>query len=255
MDILPLPAFTDNYIWIMAHKDLGVFDCVDPGSASPVLQYAQTSGLNLRTILITHHHHDHIGGVAALQSHVPHCLIIAPHDSRISLATQRVLNGEHIAEDPWQFEVMSIPGHTATHIAYYEPHQELLFCGDTLFSAGCGRVFDGTMEELHVSLTKLNQLPPTTRVFCAHEYTRDNLKFAKAVEPKNQAIQEYNARLLEQPSQCSLPSTLGMEQAINPFLRTSYHDVIQYAIEHGAPNSESFEVFNTLRTQKNMFYL
>ena len=253
MTVFPIPAFLDNYIWAIIDKEVGVFDCVDPGEAEPVFDFAKSHQLKLRTILLTHHHNDHIGGVGQLIKTYPSCLVYGPNDPRIPFITHHVHENQYIHVGNYAFKVLYNPGHTSSHISYYEPKQGWLFCGDTLFSAGCGRVFDGTMEELHRSMLLFKKLPPATKVFCAHEYTQQNLRFAQNVEPQNVAIQEHAKKLSHQSNPCSLPSTLSLEQSINPFLRTDIQDVIHYALNHGATSSTSFEVFKTLRNQKNIF--
>ncbi|TAL61790.1 MAG: hydroxyacylglutathione hydrolase [Legionella sp.] len=253
MSINPVPAFNDNYIWVLQDDQTDLFDCVDPGDAQPIIQYAKDRQLQLRAILLTHHHADHIGGVAALIQAFPSCRIYGPQDSRIPHVTDVVQAHESIHLGSNHFKILSNPGHTSTHISYYEPQKGLLFCGDTLFSAGCGRVFDGTIEELHQSLLLFKNLPLTTQVFCAHEYTLQNLAFAQQVEPQNQAIKTYIEQIQQQKLGCTLPSILKMEREINPFLRTDIPEVIHYARSHGAAAADSLTVFTTLRECKNRF--
>jgi len=253
MDILPISAFLDNYIWVIPDHQTGVFDCVDPGDAAPILQFAKSSKLNLRTILLTHHHNDHIGGVAQLVKAYPSCVVYGPYDARIPYITRQVHEHEIIKTGHYTFKILSNPGHTSSHISYYEQQQGWLFCGDTLFSAGCGRVFDGTMEQLHQSLLLFKSLPPTTKVFCAHEYTAQNLRFAQSVEPGNQSIQHYAQKLKKNYQTCTLPSTLALELSINPFLRTDNQEVKKYALKHGASSESSLDVFRVLRNQKDRF--
>ena len=253
MKVLPVRAFLDNYIWIIIDEATKVFDCVDPGEAKPVLQWAASNGYNLRAILLTHHHQDHIGGVPDLIKAFPKCTVYGPDDSRIPNVHKTVREQDTFTLGSHHFKVLSNPGHTSTHISYYEPQEEWVFCGDTLFSAGCGRVFDGTMEELHESMLMFKKLPPTTRVFCGHEYTQQNLGFALSVEPENKTVQDYLGRLNKQTIHCTLPSTIGMELLINPFLRTDAEEVQAYAQNHGAANTDSLNVFRILRNQKNVF--
>lgn len=253
MNIFPIPAFSDNYIWAIIDKEKGLFDCVDPGEADPVFHFAKSNQLKPRAILLTHHHDDHIGGVGQLIKALPNTLVYGPHDSRIPYITNLVTENQIITVGTNQFRVLSNPGHTSTHISYYEPNNGWLFCGDTLFSAGCGRVFDGTMEQLHQSMHLFKNLPLTTKIFCAHEYTRQNLRFALSVEPQNQTIIKYTHQLENQSSICSLPSTLEIELLINPFLRTDIKEVIAYAQHHGALSTKSLDVFTILRNQKNIF--
>ena len=253
MNPFPLQAFTDNYIWLLINKTAGFIDCIDPGDPLPVLDFLSEKALTLRSILITHHHQDHIGGLARLSQTFPACKIFGPVDSRIPGVKQRVEPGDLVNIEPYHFHIVSNPGHTSTHISYYEPHKGWLFCGDTLFSAGCGRVFDGTLEQLHQSLLLFKKLPPATKVFCAHEYTQQNLGFALQVEPHNKTIKNHIEQIKNAPSTCSLPSSIGLECDINPFLRTDRHDVQNYALSKGAVSTESLEVFRTLRQQKDEY--
>lgn len=253
MILFPLGALTDNMIWLFLDSDQGLFDCVDPGEALPVLRYARDKKLTLRSILLTHHHGDHIAGVGQLLEEFPLCKVYGPDDARIPYVHEVVHEDQTISLAPLSFRVLFNPGHTSSHISYYEPTKEWLFCGDTLFSAGCGRVFDGTIEELHASLQRFKTLPPETKLCCGHEYTRQNLRFAASVEPDNAIIQSYAKELNTAATRCSLPSNMGLELDINPFLRTDKASVQAYALKHGALNTESLEIFKTLRAQKNGF--
>lgn len=248
-EVTPIKAFTDNYIWAIQDPNANLFDCVDPGDAQPVIDFANTQNLQLRSILLTHHHQDHIGGVAKLLQHYPLCRVYGPDDIRIPYVNHQVHQHQTIHVGTHTFNILFNPGHTSGHISYYEPQKGWLFCGDTLFSAGCGRVFDGTLQELHQSLQLFKSLPPTTQIFCAHEYTHQNLRFAQTVEPHNSFINDYLKKL----PPCSLPSTLKQELLINPFLRTDSTEVQHYAIHHGAASTDSLEVFRVLREQKNSF--
>lgn len=251
MTIHPIPAFSDNYIWALVDNSL--FDCVDPGEIQPVLDFAQAHHLTLRSILITHHHQDHIGGVNQLKKHYPECIIYGPSDPRINDVAVVVEKDQIITVGEHTFQILFNPGHTSTHISYFEPEKHWLFCGDTLFSAGCGRVFDGTLEQLHRSLNLFKTLPKTTKIFCAHEYTKKNLQFAQTVEPGNQEINDYLDDFKSNSTSCTLPSTLQRELLINPFLRTDVKGVQDYAMRHGAHSDQSLEVFRVLREQKNLF--
>jgi hydroxyacylglutathione hydrolase len=252
MTILPISAFFDNYIWAIIDKNAGIFDCVDPGDAEPVLQFAHKNHLNLRTILLTHHHDDHIAGVSKLTKAYPSCIVYGPNDSRIPNVNRTVYKHQTVQVGQCVFKILFNPGHTSTHISYYEPQQEWLFCGDTLFSAGCGRVFDGSLEQLHQSIHLFKALPPSTKIFCAHEYTQQNLRFAQTVEPNNTIIQNYLQKLQDAP-QCTLPSTLAVELQINPFLRTHEAEVQKFALQNGATSNDSLDVFKVLRQEKNVF--
>lgn len=253
MTILPIAAFLDNYIWAIIDEGAGVFDCVDPGDADPVLHFARTRQLKLRSILLTHHHADHIGGVSKLIKCNSSCIVYGPEDSRIPFVTVRVHEHQKIQVGHCVFTILFNPGHTSSHISYYEARQEWLFCGDTLFSAGCGRVFDGTLEQLHQSLHLFKSLPSSTQIFCAHEYTLQNLRFAETVEPNNAQVTHYIQKLSNHSKSCTLPSTLDLERSINPFLRTNEPEVVKFAERHGARSNQSLEVFRVLRDEKNRF--
>lgn len=253
MTIFPIPAFSDNYIWAIIDKTAGALDCVDPGDAVPVVQFAHANQLELRSVLLTHHHQDHIGGVYQLCKSYPLCIVYGPNDPRIPYVNSTIQQHQTIQIGKCVFKILFNPGHTSSHISYYEPQHELLFCGDTLFSAGCGRVFDGTIEQLHQSLHLFKTLPPTTKIFCAHEYTQQNLRFAQTVEPNNLAVQHYLQKIHHSKNPCTLPSTLELELSINPFLRTDQLEVQKYALKHGATSNNSLEIFRVLREEKNSF--
>ncbi|MDF1827978.1 MAG: hydroxyacylglutathione hydrolase [Legionellaceae bacterium] len=243
MTIIALPAFQDNYIWVI--KNQIDFICVDPGDALPVIAFAEQEQLRLTHILLTHHHADHIGGVRELEHYFPDVII-----HNIFELTQKPA---FIQLGQYQFNILNTPGHTRTHVCYFEPNQHWLFCGDTLFSAGCGRVFDGTMADLYASLQQLKQLPDDTKVYCAHEYTRQNLKFARTVEPDNQAIQAHFIYLKAHPNQNSLPSTIGLEKQINPFLRLDKPEVRAFVQQHGRSTQTPEACFAYLRQAKDNF--
>ncbi|STX29064.1 hydroxyacylglutathione hydrolase [Legionella beliardensis] len=252
MTIVPLNAFQDNYIWLLIDT-AGSVICVDPGDAQPVIDYLQKMQLTLKAILITHHHWDHSGGVVELYQHHPRAMVYAPADTRIPLITHTVHDNDLIDLSAWHFRVLSIPGHTSSHICYFETKQQLLFCGDTLFSAGCGRVFDGTYEQLLTSLNLLKNLPEDTKVYCGHEYTRQNLRFAATVEPNNLAIQKYQHVLNQEPNTCSLPSTIALEKQVNPFLRLHEPHVQNYAKMRGCEAKDELSIFKQIRTDKDNF--
>lgn len=219
MLLLPIPAFDDNYIWLFS--DGKAAWVVDPGDAAPVIAALQDRQLALAGILLTHHHGDHTGGITALcrKFAVP---VYGPAESPArELVSHPLRHGDHIQLGHFHFCIIAVPGHTLDHIAFHSAADKLLFCGDTLFSAGCGRVFEGTYAQMHASLQLLAALPDDTRVCCAHEYTLSNLRFAVAVEPDNQAIRDYQAscELLCSSGQPTLPSLLGLEKQVNPFLR------------------------------------
>lgn len=257
MHLLPLPAFSDNYIWLLHNGRQALV--VDPGDAAPVQAALRAHGLQLQAILVTHHHADHVGGVHALRAatgatvYGPAFEVLPEPVERVDASTQLQLLG-------LDWRVLEVPGHTAGHIAWYaEPAGQapLLFCGDTLFSGGCGRLFEGTPAQMHASLQQLAQLPGTTRVACAHEYTLSNLKFACAVEPSNAALIQYRAdcEALRQQQRPTLPSTLAQERAINPFLRCHVQEVAQSAQRFDANTStqDPASVLAALRAWKNAF--
>ncbi|MBI2734500.1 MAG: hydroxyacylglutathione hydrolase [Aquabacterium sp.] len=258
MELLALPAFTDNYIWMLHNGQHALV--VDPGEAAPVLKALQQHGLTLTAILVTHHHPDHTAGLKALQSgHIP---VYGPRHEAIAGITHMVGNGETLVWQGHTIHVLDVPGHTAGHIAYvidHAPHQAhhdpIAFVGDTLFSAGCGRVFDGSMDQLFVSLTRLKQLPDATRVCAAHEYTLSNLRFAKAVEPNNPDLGAYqlHCEALRADALPTLPSTIRTEKAVNPFLRCTEPEVVSSALQHGAKDASPEAVFAALRLWKNTF--
>jgi hydroxyacylglutathione hydrolase len=255
MNLTALPAFTDNYIW-MLHDGARAL-VVDPGEAAPVQAALDAKGLQLAGILVTHHHGDHVGGVDALRSRLQGP-VYGPARERIPEPFEPLVAGDTVQLLGLTFEVFDVPGHTAGHIAYlHRPPLDppILFCGDTLFSAGCGRLFEGTPEQMHASLAQLAALPGNTRVCCTHEYTLSNLRFAAAVEPGNEAIARYTAWCEGERAagRATLPSTISLELTINPFLRCSQPEVAATARTHGAPNDEPVAVFAALREWKNQF--
>jgi len=254
MAVKALPAFKDNYIWILTNTNEKIFDCVDPGDAQPVLKYIEKTGYSLRAILLTHHHYDHTGGVNDLKKKFPDVEIYGPEDNRIPMVKHIMHDQQELILGDYNFKILNTPGHTSTHICYFEPEKQWLFCGDTLFSAGCGRVFDGTISNLYQSLMLLKKLPDTTSVYCAHEYTLNNLKFALKVEPDNNKIQEYIKTLSSQTdSYCSLPSTISLEKEINPFFRVDSPAVKSYARNNGINPDNGLSVFKLIRNHKDHF--
>jgi hydroxyacylglutathione hydrolase len=251
IDVVPVRAFRDNYIWTL--RDARTAVVVDPGDAAPVIQYLEREGLALHAILITHHHADHIGGVPDLLAHhdVP---VYGPAGEPIPTLTRVVTGGDRVAIEPLglSFEVLDIPGHTRAHIAYYGAN--MVFCGDTLFACGCGRVFEGTPAQMYASLARLAALPDDTRVFCAHEYTLSNIAFARAVDPGNDALlrREADDRGLRAADRPTVPTTIGREKATNPFLRCAEPAVAAAADTYrGVPAGNPVEVFAALRDWKN----
>jgi hydroxyacylglutathione hydrolase len=259
MTLIPLPAFADNYIWMLQAGARAVV--VDPGDAQPVLDaLARTPGLALAAILVTHHHADHTGGVAQLRT-VTGAQVYGPAREAIPHPFTPLAQGDQVQVLGLDFQVIDVPGHTAGHIAYYLPagaHEApLLFCGDTLFSGGCGRLFEGTPAQMLASLDALAALPGDTRVCCAHEYTLSNLRFARAVEPTNPDLADYVAlcEALRAQGQPTLPARLGTERQINPFLRSRAAAVTTAARAHAhlSPHADEVAVFAALRQWKNDF--
>jgi hydroxyacylglutathione hydrolase len=256
MHLHPLPAFTDNYIWILHDGARALV--VDPGEASGVQAYLTQHQLTLDTILITHHHGDHTGGVATLRK-ATGARVIGPVVETMPEPLERVTGGQTVEVLGLRFVVIDVPGHTAGHIAFYVEEMDgapLVFCGDTLFSAGCGRLFEGTPAQMLTSLSRLAALPSATRVCCTHEYTLSNLRFAQTVEPGNAELTQYRQWCDAQRAQNlpTLPSTIGLEQAINPFLRAHQPSLAVAAQAHNpACGDDPLAVFATLREWKNVF--
>jgi hydroxyacylglutathione hydrolase len=259
--VRPVRAFADNYIWLIESPVApGRVVAVDPGDAAPVVAELRRSGLSLAAILLTHHHADHIGGVAALLERGP-VDVIGPDDSRIPVRTRTVRDAERceLPDLGLSFEILAVPGHTLSHIAFWG--HGALFCGDTLFSAGCGRMFEGTPSQMNSSLHRLRDLPPATRMYCGHEYTAANLRFALTVDPANEAAIEYRsaierARAHDAPGTItpSLPSAMSLETRINPFLRCD-DPTVRAAAEQQAGRALPAEsdVFGALRAWKDQF--
>jgi hydroxyacylglutathione hydrolase len=256
LEVTAVPAFDDNYLWLI-HSPLAGDRvlAVDPGDAMAVRKTLQLDQLTLSGILITHHHPDHVGGVNALLEDHP-VPVFGPENEQIPGQPRRVKQDQHVRFDELglDFEVLAVPGHTAGHIAY--SGHGAVFCGDTLFSGGCGRLFEGTPPQMLASLQKLAALPTDTKVYCAHEYTLSNLRFAQAVEPQNEAVTAYLEHCLELRGQNrpTIPSSIGLELRINPFLRT-HAETVKRAAERQAGHtldSES-DIFAVLREWKNHF--
>lgn len=254
IQISALPAFTDNYIWLLQDHRTQRCAVVDPGDAAPVLAWLKAHpGWVLSDILITHHHHDHVGGVERLKA-LSGAKVYGPASESIPERDVALKDNDTVSVLGWDFDVYAVPGHTLGHIAYY--HHGLLFCGDTLFAAGCGRLFEGTPEQMHHSLSRLAALPEDTLVYCTHEYTLSNLKFAAAVEPTNPDIAARLEKVTQQRQNgvMTLPSTLALEKLTNPFLRTTETLVTQKVDERaGAQNRAPSEVFAALRAWKDKF--
>lgn len=251
LSVSSIPAFNDNYIWLLKNDDNHCV-VVDPGDAGPVLERLEAEGLSLDGILLTHHHHDHVGGVAQLVERFPSLTIYGPATARFPEVNHPLKDQDSFSLFGSTVSVIEVPGHTLDHIAYYT--DGMLFCGDTLFSGGCGRLFEGSPQQMHQSLTKLGTLPDTTQVYCAHEYTMSNLKFAQAVEPDNTALRDYviEATELRAKQQPTVPSTIGREKRINPFLRANVAS-IKAAVQGQANADSDVETFAALRRWKDDF--
>lgn len=251
--LLPLPALSDNYIWLLS-ADTGADPLVvDPGEAAPVLE-----GLDGREpvgILLTHHHNDHIGGTAELLRRWPQLPVFAPHDDRIALPATRVAAGETVAIGPWSFTVLDMAGHTRSHVAFHG--HGAVFCGDTLFSLGCGRLFEGTPAQMLAALDRLAALPDATQVCCAHEYTLANAAFALVVDADNPVLQQRarQARQQRDADTPTLPTRLDEERAANPFLRVDAPAVRAAVLRHAELPADAprVELFAALRRWKDGF--
>lgn len=255
LNLVALPAFDDNYIWMLHDGQRALV--VDPGDADVVFQALKRLSLRLETILVTHHHIDHTGGVDVLRD-TTGATVFGPLTETMPEPIRRLQGGDKVQALGLTFDVIDVPGHTSGHIAYYCNSSDaapLLFCGDTLFSGGCGRLFEGTPAQMLASLTKLAVLPGNTRVCCTHEYTLSNLKFARAVEPNNADLIQYQQQCmaLREVNVPTLPSTIDRELRINPFLRSDQAEVVHAAQQLDPAATDAVAVFTAIRQWKNNF--
>ena len=255
LTLIPIPAFADNYLWLLhdGHQAL----VVDPGDAAPVQRVLQQNNLQLSAILVTHHHADHTGGVDILRDETG-AAVYGPATEHIPKPFAPLTESDNVSALGLNFNVIDVPGHTSGHIAYYTPDvngRPLLFCGDTLFSGGCGRLFEGTPAQMLASLDKLAVLPGNTEVCCTHEYTLSNLRFAVAVDPDNQTLAAYqlHCESLRQQNKPTLPTSIAQELLINPFLRTRQTALISTAQHFDAAAHDDVSVFAAIRQLKNKF--
>jgi hydroxyacylglutathione hydrolase len=255
LNLVALPAFDDNYIWMLHDGKCALV--VDPGDAEVVLEALKRLSLRLETILVTHHHIDHTGGVDVLRN-TTGAMVFGPLNEPMPEPIRRLEGGDKVQAMGLTFDVIDVPGHTSGHIAFYADSVDgapLLFCGDTLFSGGCGRLFEGTPTQMLDSLTKLAALPGHTRVCCTHEYTLSNLKFARAVEPNNVELIQYQQQCIKmrEAGVPTLPSTIARELQINPFLRSDQAEVVQAAQQLDPIATDAVAVFTAIRQWKNNF--
>jgi len=257
--VLAVPAFADNYIWLLGHDQGPEVAIVDPGDAHPVLAAIEAGGLRPVAILITHHHRDHTGGIEAIVARHP-VPVYGPAHEDIPHRQHPLGEGDHLPLPAISaaLQVMDVPGHTRGHIAYYQPPDPAggaqLFPGDTLFTAGCGRLFEGTAEQMQHALARLRALPDDTLVYCAHEYTQANLVFAHIAEPENDAISQrlQAVRAARQAGRATVPAPLGLEKATNPFLRWDAPNLVDHAETFaGRPLKTAVEVFAAVRHWKD----
>lgn len=255
--VFPIPAFRDNYIWTLTASGSRYAAIVDPGDALPVIRALDAQHLEPSAILITHHHGDHVGGIQSLLRRYPALPVFGPRNEGIAGVTHYLAQGDEVSVPGInaKFSVLEVPGHTLDHIAYYG--HGMLFCGDTVFSVGCGRLFEGSAEQMHDSLSRIAALPPDTLVYCAHEYTLDNIGFAKWVEPENVDLRQREAQafVLIDQDRPTVPSTLALELRTNPFLRSQVPSVVQAAERYvGRELPSASAVFAAIRRWKDEEY-
>ncbi len=254
LNITPISAFSDNYIWLIDNGRQAVV--VDQGDATPVLTYLQQHQLELVKVLVTHHHFDHVNGIAALRQQCPDIVVVAPANSPYKDADISVCEGDKVTVLDHVFSVMTVPGHTLDHICYYSAEQQVLFSGDTLFAGGCGRLFEGTAQQMSDSLAKLSALPANTQVFCAHEYTLANLDFALSVDSQNQALIDrmQHCQLLRHNNLPTVPTTIDIELSTNPFLRCQQTAIIAAAdLTDNIQSATTADIFAAIRRLKDQF--
>ncbi len=253
LEIHQIPTRSDNYVYLLRESSSGNAAVVDPSDATPVLETLEMFGWNLTHVLATHHHDDHVGGVPEIKA-ATGCMVVGPKADRdrIPMIDVEVADGDTYTLFEASAKVWDVPGHTAGHIAYWFSESRALFCGDTLFALGCGRVFEGTFEQMYHSISKFNEVPDETWVYCAHEYTMANAKFALHVDPDNKDLQAY-AKQIENRRNAgvsTVPSLMGVERKTNPFLRA---DQPEFAAVLGMERSSSVDVFAEVRSRKDKF--
>ena len=253
LSIKPIKALSDNYIWLVTTNEGSIV--IDPGESKQIIDLVKSNEIDLEGILITHHHYDHTNGIEEILKYKK--VDVYGPKNNVNSITKRVKQNDVFNLVGLKFEVIETPGHTLDHIAFYclKDEKSILFCGDTLFSGGCGRVFEGTYSQMYESLKKLSKLPEDTQIFCGHEYTSSNLQFACAVEPNNQFIKEYNEEIIEKTKngEPSLPSSLKIEHMINPFIRCNEENLIDNINKKFGEVSSEIEIFSTLRKWKDDF--
>ena len=260
IEIYPIPAFSDNYIWLLSDKasDTNSTIVIDPGDDAPVVDYIQKNNYSLDYILLTHHHFDHMGGVSKLLQAYPHCQVFSPGKNNFNFKSSALNEGDSviIPELNITFDIWHIPGHTAGHISYYSQNQKIFFCGDTVFVNGCGRVFDGTIHQLYSSIKRISQLPPETKLYCAHEYTLDNIQFSLLID-SNDKMKQYLQHVsdLRKSNIPTVPTTVEKEHEYNLFFRCDEDLIINFCQAYSNHNlATEEEVFKTLRDYKDKEY-